>query len=211
MNEMIDKIAARKKEINELCMELRWVYRGYFTQLNRYLSQRSFCSSAENLCDRLIAYDTEIPENERNLYKQFLLSSIFFLRKYCRSADMIFLSIYKIALVVEQAWNQGNKFNNSTYYYMFEPHERESDTSREYAILKESFSAFGELYDDTTIDKRDFVDHIVLMIDCLLFESNQCFLLDSNYEKGIDHLKGQIVGAKHRLQSSLREDLSDES
>ena len=210
MNEMITKINERKKEINDLCMELRWVYRGYFTSLYDYLSRRQFLATVEQFADRLISYDEELQEKEQMLYKEFLVSSIIFLKKYCRSADMILLSIYKISLVVEQSWQNNVPYKESIYYYMFEPYENDDDSGRDFAMLKSAMSSFAEMFDDGSVDKKDFPDHIVLMLDCLLFETGQSFLLDKNFSSGVDCLKNQIGAAKHHLQRSLREDSNNE-
>lgn len=210
MKKMTETINERKKEINELCMELRWVYRGYFTSLYDYLTRRQFLNTLEQFVDQLVAYDEELGEKEKKLYKDFLVSSIIFLKKYCRSADMIFLSVYKIALVVEQSWQNGVEFDGSIYRYMFEPHENDEDISRDYIMLKKAISSFGEMYNDPEIDKKDFPYHITVMIDCLLFETGQSYLLDHNYDDGLDKLKQQIGAAKYHLQRSLREENKNE-
>lgn len=210
MNQMHAAIEERKKEINDLCMELRWVYRGYFTSLHKFVDQKSFLRDVELFADRLVAYDDNLQEKERSMYQNFLISAILFVDMYCRSSDMILFSIYKIALVVEDSWGKGLEFCQSIYGYMFEPYENADDGSENYALLSKTIRAFAELYDDANVDKKDFPDHIVLMLDSLLFETKSSFLLDQNFENGVKLLRQQIGVAKYHLRRSLEEVSEDE-
>lgn len=210
MNELVDKINERKQKINDLCMELRWVYRGYFASIYEYLPRRSILASTRQLAEQLVAYNKDLEDNEIKLYTEFIFSSIVFLKKYCRPSDMVFLSIYKMALVIEKSWKQGKAFEDSIFRYMFEPHEKDDDVSKEYTALRSSISSFGEMYDSPNYDKEDFPYHITLMIDCFLFENNQSYLLDCNHEDGIRKLQQQIGTAKYQLYRSLQEVDADE-
>ena len=210
MNQMLAAIEERKKEINDLCMELRWAYRGYFTPLYKFVDQKSFLRDVELFADRLVAYDDVLQEKERSMYQNFLISAILFLDMYCRPSDMILLSIYKIALVVEDSWGKGLNFSQSIYGYMFEPYENADDGSENYALLSKTIHTFAELYDDANVDKKDFPNHIVLMLDSLLFENKSSFLLDQNFENGVKLLRQQIGAAKYHLRRSLEEVSEDE-
>lgn len=210
MNQMLAAIEERKKEINDLCMELRWVYRGYFASLHSFIDEQKLLCEVINFADRLVAYDDDLQEKERSMYQNFLVSAILFLDKYCCSSDMILLSIYKIALAVEDSWGKGLAFSKSIYGYMFEPYENADDDSKNYVMLSKTIHAFAELYDDANVDKKDFPEHVVLMLDSLLFETKSSFLLDQNFENGVKLLRRQIGAAKYHLQYSLREVSEDE-
>jgi len=205
MNITLKTITERKKKINNLCSDLRWIFRGYYTSLYDFLPMDDNLDEIQQLCDQLISYDEEISDGQKNLYRLFLVSATLFLKNYCLPSDMIFYSIYKIAGAVEDCVDQKMEFCRSTYWYMYEPHmHEEKHTIFDHALSK-TLTELGDLFDNKEIDKSDFSYHISVMLDMFLFEKKRSCLLDENYEGSIRRLANIVGSAKFQWRQSVKE------
>lgn len=210
MKEKFEQIVERKKKINDLCGELRWVYRGYFTSIYDFLPIGNILTQIETFNDKLVSYDEELNDIERDMYKAFFTSAILFVRNYCRPSELIFYSIYKIGTVIEDSWNDKLEFDKSIYGYMCEPYADLNEEDEYYQIFINSTQIFASLYDNKEIDKENFSYHISKMFDLLLFDNNKSYLLDKNYDDGIKKLNYYIGDCKFQLHHSLCEEITDD-
>lgn len=209
MAKKIDKINKRKKEINDLCSELKWVYRGYYTRFIEFFSFEDI-NNIEKFCRDLLNYNKSLKDKEYELYYSFLISSICFIRKYCRNSDLIFYSLVKIAITIEDCAKANINFGKSTYGYMWEPYlNNETDDETENMGI-ESAREFSKLYDDKNLEKNNFATVLISLFDELLFDNNKSFILDSNYEIATSSINRFIGQAKYSLKKSLAEDVDND-
>ncbi len=204
MKGSLNIIEERKQTINELCSELRWVYRGYFTFLFTYVNSDNLILDSKQLTEKLISYEKTLTEKEQNLYRAFLLSSIVFLSKNCRPSEFNFLSIYKFATTVNESYDKKYPFNTSIYKYVCDNYNPSYSFYEEFTCYVKEF---GELYDDVNISKENFSSHITSMFDQFLYDEGKSYLVDTFFKEGINSLTNYIGNSKYNMRRTFEEEI----
>lgn len=204
MNEKYELICERKNEINKLCGEIRWVYRGYYTTIREFVSYDSFDDDFNELISKLLSLDDSLSSEAREIYESFLKSCILFLKNYCRPSEFLFRSIIKISDIVEDSFLDKHPFDKSTYGYMCENYLKANDKDKYEQWFNDETLRFADLYNNAKEDYTSFSIPIIKMIDILLYENEKSFILDKNYEEGIKQLSQFLGYSRSALRSSLR-------
>lgn len=194
----LELINERKQKINEMCSELRWVFRGYHTSLFEFLP---------NMDIKEIKTFAQTVSKENKIFFSFFVSTILFIKLFCRSSDLNFYSLYKIAVTVDECFDSKKDFEETTYGIMCQPYVAQDNSSEEYLDFKEATLEFQKFYNNKEINRENFLKDFCLFLDEYLYDCERSFLIDDKFDISVKLLNRFISTAKHNFAHPiLKED-----